>query len=110
MLVPFRVEIYAAETCASLSYARPSSSLARWWRRHQREPRMMGRREAGQGQFFYSLDLDEVVPHLTLVRATHYGLVLQQGLFSNQGFREPDTESLRRDQVLAEMNMAHSRQ
>ena len=62
MLVPLRVEIYAAETCARLSYDRPSSSLARWWRRHQREPRMMGRREAGQGQFFYSLDLDEVVP------------------------------------------------
>jgi hypothetical protein len=34
----------------------------------------------------------------------------QQGLFSNQGFREPDRESLRRDQALAEMNMAHSRQ
>jgi hypothetical protein len=28
---------------------------------------MMGRREGGQGQFFYSFDLDEVVPpdHLT---------------------------------------------
>jgi len=43
-------------------------------------------------------------------RATHYGFVLQQGLFSNQGFREPDRESLRRDQALAEMNMAQSRQ
>src|ERR1700730_10083398 len=29
---------------------------------------MMGRREAGQGQFFYSFDLDEVVPPDHLVR------------------------------------------
>src|SRR6202162_2705217 len=29
---------------------------------HRRERRMMGRRENGQGQFFYSFDLDEVVP------------------------------------------------
>lgn len=29
---------------------------------------MMGRRENGQGQFFYSFDLDEVVPVDHLVR------------------------------------------
>jgi len=29
---------------------------------------MMGRREAGQGQFFYSFDLDKVVPPDHLVR------------------------------------------
>jgi hypothetical protein len=29
---------------------------------------MMGRREDGQGQFFYSFDLDEVVPPDHLVR------------------------------------------
>jgi hypothetical protein len=29
---------------------------------------MMGRRENGQGQFFYSFDLDEVVPPDHLVR------------------------------------------
>jgi hypothetical protein len=32
------------------------------------EQRMMGRREDGQGQFFYSFDLDEVVPPDHLVR------------------------------------------
>ena len=32
---------------------------------HRREQRMMGRRENGQGQFFYSFDLDEVV-HLII--------------------------------------------
>src|SRR5246500_2861140 len=35
---------------------------------HQRELRMMGRREEGQGQFFYSFDLDKVVPADHLVR------------------------------------------
>jgi len=30
--------------------------------RHRRERRMMGRREEGQGQFFYSFDLDKVIP------------------------------------------------
>src|ERR1700692_3194755 len=34
----------------------------------RRERRMMGRRENGQGQFFYSFDLDEVVPPDHLVR------------------------------------------
>jgi hypothetical protein len=34
----------------------------------QRERRMMGRREDGQGQFFYSFDLDRVVPTHHLVR------------------------------------------
>jgi hypothetical protein len=29
---------------------------------------MMGRREVGQGQFFYSFDLDKVVPPDHLVR------------------------------------------
>ena len=29
---------------------------------------MMGRREDGQGQFFYSFDLDKVVPRAHLVR------------------------------------------
>jgi hypothetical protein len=29
---------------------------------------MMGQREAGQGQFFYSFDLDEMVPADHLVR------------------------------------------
>jgi transposase len=29
---------------------------------------MMGRREAGQGQFFYSFELDKVVPPNSLVR------------------------------------------
>src|SRR6202051_4303761 len=37
-------------------------------RDHRRERRMMGRRENGQGQFFYSFDLDEVVPPDHLVR------------------------------------------
>src|SRR6267378_6016887 len=37
-------------------------------RGHQREQRMMGRREAGQGQFFYSFDLDKVAPPNHLVR------------------------------------------
>src|SRR5437762_13714801 len=32
------------------------------------ERRMMGRREDGQGQFFYSFDLDKVVPSDHLVR------------------------------------------
>src|ERR1700757_1786061 len=36
--------------------------------RHRRERRMMGRREEGQGQFFYSFDLDKVVPPDHLVR------------------------------------------
>src|SRR5246500_5192215 len=35
---------------------------------HQRELRMMGRREEGQGQFFYPFDLDKVVPADHLVR------------------------------------------
>ena len=71
---------------------------------------MMGRREAGQGQFFYSLDLDEVVP---LSDTREQPIMV---LFSNKDYspikdsREPDRESLRRDQVLAEINMAHSRQ
>jgi hypothetical protein len=33
-----------------------------------RERSMMGRREGGQGQFFYSFDLDKVVPPDHLVR------------------------------------------
>jgi len=37
-------------------------------RRHLREPRMLGRQESGQGQFFYSFDLDRVVPPDHLVR------------------------------------------
>ena len=37
-------------------------------RGHRRGRRMMGRREKGQGQFFYSFDLDEVVPPDHLVR------------------------------------------
>jgi hypothetical protein len=32
------------------------------------ERRMMGRREDGQGQFFYAFDLDKVVPPDHLVR------------------------------------------
>jgi hypothetical protein len=35
---------------------------------HRRERLMMGRREGGQGQFFYSFDLDKVVPPDHLVR------------------------------------------
>src|SRR6202166_1664929 len=35
---------------------------------HRRERFMMGRREGGQGQFFYSFDLDKVVPPDHLVR------------------------------------------
>jgi hypothetical protein len=35
---------------------------------HQRERRMMGRRANGQGQFFYSFDLDAMVPRGHLVR------------------------------------------
>jgi hypothetical protein len=35
---------------------------------HQRERRMLGRRENCQGQFFYSFDLDKVVPPDHLVR------------------------------------------
>src|SRR5271170_6641296 len=35
---------------------------------HRRERRMMGRREGGQGQFFYSFELDKVVPPDHLVR------------------------------------------
>ena len=35
---------------------------------HLRERLMMGRREGGQGQFFYSFKLDEVVPAAHLVR------------------------------------------
>jgi transposase len=38
------------------------------WIGHHGERRMMGRREDGQGQFFYSFDLDEVVPPDHLVR------------------------------------------
>ena len=34
-------------------------------RRHLREQRMLGRQESGQGQFFYSFDLDKVVPPIT---------------------------------------------
>ena len=37
-------------------------------KRHRRERRMMGRREEGQRQFFYSFDLDKVVPPDHLVR------------------------------------------
>jgi hypothetical protein len=32
------------------------------WDGALRERFMMGRREGGQGQFFYAFDLDEVVP------------------------------------------------
>src|ERR1700688_3795092 len=35
---------------------------------HRRERLMMGRREVGQGEFFYSFDLDKVVPPDHLVR------------------------------------------
>src|SRR3984885_13328264 len=35
---------------------------------HRRERLMMGRREGGQGHFFYSFDLDKVVPPDHLVR------------------------------------------
>src|ERR1700688_2544706 len=35
---------------------------------HRRERLMMGRQEGGQGQFFYSFDLDKVVPPDHLVR------------------------------------------
>jgi hypothetical protein len=35
---------------------------------HRREGLMMGRREVEQGQFFYSFDLDTVVPPDHLVR------------------------------------------
>src|ERR1700722_20188863 len=35
---------------------------------HRRERLMMGRREGGQGQFFYSFDLEKVVPPNNLVR------------------------------------------
>ena len=35
---------------------------------HRRERLMWGRREGGQGQFFYSFDLDKVVPPDHLVR------------------------------------------
>jgi hypothetical protein len=35
---------------------------------HRRERGMMGRRENGQGQFFYSFHLDKVVPPDHLVR------------------------------------------
>ncbi|WP_247366665.1 MULTISPECIES: hypothetical protein [unclassified Bradyrhizobium] len=37
-------------------------------RRHLREQRMLGRQESGQGQFFYSFDLDKVVRVDHLVR------------------------------------------
>ena len=37
-------------------------------RRDRRERRVMGRREDGQGQFFYSFDLDEAVPPDHLAR------------------------------------------
>jgi hypothetical protein len=37
-------------------------------RQHLREQRMLGRQESGQGQFFYSFDLDKVVPPDHLVR------------------------------------------
>src|SRR5712675_153257 len=50
-------------------------SLRRWpnrdsveWDGDSRERPMMGRREGGQGQFFYAFDLDEVVPRDHLVR------------------------------------------
>src|SRR5689334_22120172 len=50
-------------------------SLRRWpnrdsveWDGDLRERSMMGRREGGQGQFFYAFDLDEVVPRDHLVR------------------------------------------
>jgi hypothetical protein len=41
-----------------------------------RERSMMGRREGGQGQFFYSFDLDKVVPPDHLVRQVEGGLDL----------------------------------
>src|SRR5215207_9157150 len=37
-------------------------------RRNLRGQRMLGRQESGQGQFFYSFDLDKVVPPDHLVR------------------------------------------
>ena len=40
---------------------------------------MMGRRENGQGQFFYSFDLDEVVPPDHLVRQIDSLLDLKVG-------------------------------
>ena len=64
---------------------------------------MMGRRKAGQGQFFYSLDLDEVVP---LSDTREQPIMV---LFSNKDY-SPIKDSARRHQVLVEMNMAHSRQ
>jgi hypothetical protein len=53
---------------AKLSLRRLAIRDSVGWREHQREQRMMGRREEGQGQFFYSFDLDKVVPPDHLVR------------------------------------------
>ena len=36
---------------------------------------MMGRRESGQGQFFYAFDLNKVVPPDHLVRLAYPGVV-----------------------------------
>ncbi|MGY2909092.1 hypothetical protein ACVWVY_008113 [Bradyrhizobium sp. URHC0002] len=41
---------------------------------------MMGRREDGQGQFFYSFDLDKVVPPDHLVRQIEGLLDLSKGV------------------------------
>ena len=59
---------FIPDSVAKLSLRRLTIRDSVMSRGHRRERRMMGRRENGQGQFFYSFDLDEVVPPDHLVR------------------------------------------
>ena len=45
---------------------------------------MMGRRERGQGQFFYAFDLDEVVPTDHLVKGGRQVVASLEGVFDRR--------------------------
>src|SRR6476660_9744374 len=57
-----------ADCVAKLRLRRLANRDSVGLRRHLREQRMLGRQESGQGQFFYSFDLDKVIPPDHLVR------------------------------------------
>ena len=59
---------YASECVAKLSLGPRANRDSVGLRGDSRERSMMGRREGGQGQFFYAFDLDKIVPPDHLVR------------------------------------------
>src|SRR6516225_9281577 len=60
--------IFRGECVAKLSLRPRANRDSVGLRGDSRERSMMGRREGGQGQFFYAFDLDKVVPPDHLVR------------------------------------------